>query len=82
MTEELLEAELDQYKRPKFKVSTPALSFSLMTFSCLAKYIFFLSPGGVVVWSSRFGEDHFGSHHSKACWVQCGGNQCQVSQTK
>lgn len=42
MTEELLEAELDQYKRPKFKVSTPAHSFSLMTFSCSAKHNLFV----------------------------------------
>lgn len=38
----------------------------------------FSPPGGVVVRTSRLREDHFGSCHSKACWVQCGGNQCQV----
>lgn len=38
--------------------------------------------GGDAVWSSWFREDHLGSRNSKACWVQCGGNQCQVGQTE
>lgn len=80
MTEEILEAELDQHKRPKFKVSTQSLCCCNDTSSCYSLIYFLFHPlGGAVVRSTRVGEDHFGSYYSKACWVQCGGNECQVS---
>lgn len=34
--------------------------------------------GGVVIWASWLGKDYSGSCHCKACWLQRGGNQCQV----
>lgn len=81
MTEEILEAELDQHKRPKFKVNTQSLDCHDDNLSCHHLISFFLYLGGAVVGSTRFGEDHFGSYYSKACWVQCGGNECQVGWT-
>lgn len=74
MTEEILEAELDQHKRPKFKVKTQSLGCHNATSSCYSLISFLFCLGGAVVGSTRFGEDHFGSYYSKACWVQCGGN--------
>lgn len=35
-------------------------------------------PGGIVVRSSGFGENHLGSCYCKACRLQCRGNQRQV----
>ena len=40
MTEELLEAELDQYKRPKFKVNTPNTHTSVSLITMLHKVYF------------------------------------------
>lgn len=74
MTEEILEADLDQYKRPKFKVNTQSLCYHNGNSLCYNRFFLFLPPGGAVIGSTRFGQDHFGSYNSKACWIQCGGN--------
>lgn len=84
MTEELLEADLDQYKRPKFKVNAShnhectVVENLLHSKSFILLLLFFSFLGGDVVWASWLGEDYSGSCYCKACWVQRGGNQCQV----
>lgn len=74
MTEELLEADLDQYKRPKFKVNT-SHNHECMDLKNLLQsksFIPLLFLGGIIVWASWLGEDYSSSCHCKACWVQCG----------